>query len=237
MKNVSSDEIFNTWATNQRQFWEGLQTMLPAFRPPETLALWQEAYRDQLAAWEMAIKQALKTEVDWVEQWAEHIANERSLPPLVGDWSRQMEQLVRSWVSAQAQLWDECFALLRNGSGSLAPFKLDSDVFEAAEADTAAESPKRPVAESAAAATAEPAVAAAAPVADDPLPADDLKLINGIGPAIERKLRAAGITRFQQIAELDATAIADLENVVLKSVGRISRDKWVEQARALWRGV
>lgn len=232
MKNVSSQEIFNNWAATQQQFWEGLQTMLPAFRPPETLALWQEAYRDQLSAWEMTVKQTLKTEIDWVEQWAEHVTNERGLPPLVSDWSRQVEQMVRSWISTQVQLWDECFALLRNSTGSLAPFKLDSDVFEAAETAVAAE----PEVERATPPSAPESVMATAPapaVADPPPAVDDLKRISGIGPAIERKLNAAGITRFQQLAELDAATVGYLEREVLKSAGCFSRDNWSAQARAL----
>jgi predicted flap endonuclease-1-like 5' DNA nuclease len=233
MKNVSSEEIFNNWAATQQQFWEGLQTRLPAFRPPATLALWQEAYRDQLSAWEMAVRQTLKTEMDWVEQWAEHVTNERGMPPLISDWSRQVEQVVRSWIGTQVQLWDECFALLRNSTGSLAPFKLDSDVFEADQRDVAAKPEVKPAPPPA----PRPAAASASPptVADDPPVADDLKLISGIGPAIERKLNAAGITRFQQLAELDAATIGYLEREVLKSVGCFSRDNWIAQARALGR--
>ncbi len=64
---------------------------------------------------------------------------------------------------------------------------------------------------------------------------EDLKRIKGIGPAIEKKLKAMGITRIAQIAELGEEEIARIEEK-LAFKGRIAREHWVEQARALMRG-
>ena len=61
---------------------------------------------------------------------------------------------------------------------------------------------------------------------------DDLKRIRGIGPAIEEKLHARGIFRFEQLAALDARSIAQLD-AVLDFKGRIERDNWVRQASLL----
>jgi predicted flap endonuclease-1-like 5' DNA nuclease len=73
---------------------------------------------------------------------------------------------------------------------------------------------------------------ASAPPAGDPEPADDLKKIKGIGPRIAGLLEELGITRYRQIAELDAEAIARI-NDRLRFRGRIEREQWVEQARRL----
>ncbi|RDE09210.1 NADH-quinone oxidoreductase subunit NuoE [Pelagibacterium lacus] len=64
---------------------------------------------------------------------------------------------------------------------------------------------------------------------------DDLKLISGIGPGIEAKLNALGITQYAQIAGLSAT---DRERVeaVLNFRGRMDRDNWAGQAKALAEG-
>jgi hypothetical protein len=62
---------------------------------------------------------------------------------------------------------------------------------------------------------------------------DDLKQINGIGPVLEGKLRAAGIQRYAQIAVLTDTDIEQLETKVIHLSGRIRRDDWIGQARAL----
>ncbi len=63
--------------------------------------------------------------------------------------------------------------------------------------------------------------------------ADDLKLINGIGPAYEAKLNEVGIYTWEQISKLKA---ADREE--LSAIDGITRDKieaeeWVKQAKEL----
>ncbi|NBS11574.1 MAG: 5' DNA nuclease, partial [Gammaproteobacteria bacterium] len=60
-----------------------------------------------------------------------------------------------------------------------------------------------------------------------------LKLIAGIGPGLEKKLNAAGITSYAQIAALTATEITRLERDVVKFAGRITRDDWIGQAQHL----
>ena len=61
---------------------------------------------------------------------------------------------------------------------------------------------------------------------------DDLTQINGIGPVIEKKLLALGITTFQQIAEFDQEKIDEVD-AQLNFKGRIEREEWVEQAKSL----
>jgi predicted flap endonuclease-1-like 5' DNA nuclease len=62
---------------------------------------------------------------------------------------------------------------------------------------------------------------------------DDLKLIVGIGPVLERMLRNLGIGTFRQIARWTARDIAEFDAKLPEFPGRIVRDQWVTQARAL----
>ena len=62
--------------------------------------------------------------------------------------------------------------------------------------------------------------------------ADDLKKLSGVGPALEKKLHEAGVTSFAQIAAWGPEEIADMDDK-LSFKGRIERDGWVEQAKAL----
>ncbi|MDN2567496.1 NADH:ubiquinone oxidoreductase [Aquibium sp. A9E412] len=64
---------------------------------------------------------------------------------------------------------------------------------------------------------------------------DDLKAISGIGPKIERALKARGITRYADIAAWRAADVARID-AALAFKGRIARERWVEQAAALARG-
>jgi predicted flap endonuclease-1-like 5' DNA nuclease len=64
-------------------------------------------------------------------------------------------------------------------------------------------------------------------------PKDDLKLINGIGPAIEKKLNGLGIYSFRQISEFTPDNIEEISTAIRFFPGRIERDNWVSQARNL----
>ena len=62
---------------------------------------------------------------------------------------------------------------------------------------------------------------------------DDLKLIVGIGPVLERMLHGLGVTTFRQIARWSEQDIAEFDAKLPEFPGRIVRDQWVTQARAL----
>ena len=64
-------------------------------------------------------------------------------------------------------------------------------------------------------------------------PRDDLKMIKGVGPAIEKTLNEMGIVSFQQIADMSEY---DIDRVARRLKGfrtRIYREDWIGQAREL----
>ncbi len=65
--------------------------------------------------------------------------------------------------------------------------------------------------------------------------ADDLKALSGVGPALEKKLLAAGVTSFAQVAAWTADDIAAMDEQ-LSFKGRIEREGWVDQAKELAKG-
>ena len=62
---------------------------------------------------------------------------------------------------------------------------------------------------------------------------DDLKLIVGVGPVLERMLHSLGITTFRQIAHWSDRDVAEFDAKLPEFPGRIVRDQWVTQSRAL----
>jgi predicted flap endonuclease-1-like 5' DNA nuclease len=62
---------------------------------------------------------------------------------------------------------------------------------------------------------------------------DDLKLIVGVGPVLERMLQQLGITTYRQIARWTERDIDEFDAKLPEFPGRIRRDAWVTQARAL----
>jgi large subunit ribosomal protein L21 len=78
------------------------------------------------------------------------------------------------------------------------------------------------------AAATKPAPAKAAPAAGG----DDLTKLSGVGPKLAEKLQAAGVTSFAQIAGWTEEDVAKMDET-LSFKGRIEREGWVEQAKAL----
>jgi predicted flap endonuclease-1-like 5' DNA nuclease len=71
------------------------------------------------------------------------------------------------------------------------------------------------------------------PLLDAPGSPDDLKLIVGVGPVIERMLYQLGIGTYRQIARLSERDIDAIDATLSEFPGRIRRDGWVTQARTL----
>lgn len=62
--------------------------------------------------------------------------------------------------------------------------------------------------------------------------ADDLKEISGVGPKLEKTLNKLGFWHFHQIAEWKKSDVAIVDDE-LSFKGRIERDDWIKQAKAL----
>ncbi|WP_135450656.1 hypothetical protein [Tabrizicola caldifontis] len=88
-------------------------------------------------------------------------------------------------------------------------------------------------------APAAPLAAAAAPVGPQRLQAprngraDDLKEIEGIGPALEKLLNSLGFYHFDQIAGWSDDDIVLVDAEMENFKGRIVRDRWVVQAKII----
>jgi predicted flap endonuclease-1-like 5' DNA nuclease len=106
----------------------------------------------------------------------------------------------------------------------------------------------KPTAAKAAPATAKAAktpAAKATPVAADGKPAtltaaresgaDDLKLLKGVGPALEKTLNELGFYHFDQVAAWRKAEVEWVDSR-LKFKGRIVRDEWIKQAKKLAKG-
>ena len=98
---------------------------------------------------------------------------------------------------------------------------------------------KAPVAAAALAVAAAVAPKAAKAKASAPaaggMDTSNLSLIAGIGPTIEKKLRAAGVQTWNEIAAWTADDVAKWD-AELALRGRATREEWVEQAKELLAG-
>ena len=133
-------------------------------------------------------------------------------------------------------------------SRPVAPGDAKDDAAAAKEKGTAAapaDADSKPAKATGGAKKAETATKAdAAPSLDDknrpegiekPAEPDDLKLISGVGPVLESKLNDLGIYTYKQVASWKK-AEREWVDGYLSFKGRIERDDWVKQAKALAKG-
>jgi len=78
--------------------------------------------------------------------------------------------------------------------------------------------------------------AATAPPIHQPVHADDLKRIKGVGPKLEKLLNSLGVTSYSQIAAWDDDEIERIDAQLGIFAGRIRRDDWPAQAGYLAAG-
>jgi predicted flap endonuclease-1-like 5' DNA nuclease len=70
---------------------------------------------------------------------------------------------------------------------------------------------------------------------DEPVEKDDLTLINGIGPFLEKQLNSIGVFTYEEISGWDSEKIEEVTHQIEYFPGRIERDDWVGQAARLLR--
>jgi predicted flap endonuclease-1-like 5' DNA nuclease len=237
MKPWVHEDVIKTWTDAQKRLWESLCSAVP-FQPPAGVEAWRDTYLKNLATWESAVKQTLNQEAAWVEQWVQKVAREKGTPEMMAAWVRQMEEVLQRWIQSQNQWWDEYFSVLRRG-GFVYPEPTGAQPAAPVAVEPTTEEPP-PVAEE------PPPIAEAGeqtPVAEarigevtaisDGAPGsrDDLQLIAGIGPAMEKKLNACGVFTYRELAMLTDQDIERIE-AVIKFAGRVRREDWVGQAKA-----
>lgn len=258
MKPWMHEDVLKTWTDAQKRLWESLCSAVP-LQPPPGVDAWRETYLKNLSSWEAAVQRALEQEAGWVEEWVRRVAQEKGTPEMMAAWVRQMEDVLQRWIQTQNQWWSDYFTVLRRGGftqpeGSSAeslsvamettpaPAVERPPVVEPAAVAVAEPSPSpatepSPTVESVAVATAPPAAAELPIIVEPPPPvtesADDLKLINGIGPALEKKLNASGVFTFRDLATLSEADIERIE-AAIKFIGRIRREDWIGQAKACY---
>jgi predicted flap endonuclease-1-like 5' DNA nuclease len=67
-------------------------------------------------------------------------------------------------------------------------------------------------------------------------PADELTRLKGVGPKFAARLNELGVTRYDQLAGLNANEVAHLDERMGPFQGRLARDQVIEQADLLARG-
>lgn len=204
--NAEAHRSASSWLDNQQRLWnQWLQLLRDSGSAGGT---------SNLGEVENAFRDAMQRQVSLLEDWSRMANMESTSFKEMSKLSNQIVKSMQQSIETQQRLWGLWFSNPAIGS---------------APESTSASPAVKPAKKAAAKGVEAPASRPKAGTPSD----DDLKLISGIGPGLEGKLKARGLTSFKQIAALTDADIAELEKTVIRFPGRIKRDNWVEQARAL----
>jgi len=117
------------------------------------------------------------------------------------------------------------------GAGSVSASAIAAVVEPASKAKTAKPAAAKATEAKPAAAKATEAKPAA-PKAGKAAAGGDLKKLSGVGPALEKKLIAAGVTSLEQVAAWTEADVSKIDEE-LSFKGRIEREGWIAQAKEL----
>jgi predicted flap endonuclease-1-like 5' DNA nuclease len=162
------------------------------------------------AGWEKIFEESMQNQMELLNEWS----GMTKFKKLSGkDFSRLSDEIAKAMdksITTQQKLWNHWFEQLEDAARPAAETPQSA-------VDTKPDAP----------------AASAKPPAKSGGAIDDLKQVNGIGPGLEKKLKASGIHTLKELAGLDDHDIERLENDIIRFPGRIKRDKWVEQAKDL----
>ena len=229
MKPWVHEDVIKTWTDAQKRLWESLCSAVP-FQPPAGVEAWRDTYLKNLATWESAVKQTLNQEAAWVEQWVQKVAREKGTPEMMAAWVRQMEEVLQRWIQSQNQWWDEYFSVLRRG-GFVYPEPTGAQPTAPVAVEPTAEEPPPVVEVGEQTPITEARINEVTAIPDDaPGSRDDLKLIAGIGPVLEKKLNECGVFTYRHLAMLNDRDVERIETAI-RFAGRVRREDWIGQAR------
>ena len=192
------------WLDNQNKLMEQWLKVVHGTLP---------AAQPEFAEWEKTLQESVQRQKSLLDDWLEMADFKKLSGKEIGNLSGQMTKSMQKAIETQQQLWSQWFDDLGAAGAASAGARKAGSASDKKNKKSAARSKDQSL--------------------ESAQPDDDLKQISGIGPGLEKKLKAGGITTLKQLAALSDADIADLEERVIRFSGRIKREQWVEQARKL----
>jgi hypothetical protein len=108
-----TEDMAMAWAEVQKKMWEHLMKGIESSVRPQYAESWERASGNIIDAWENSVKLSLQAQADWTGIWARRLGDDERSPKEVVEWARQMYELMKSWNSAQLEMWESWFASVR----------------------------------------------------------------------------------------------------------------------------
>lgn len=108
-----SEEMLKNWTNSQQQMWDNWMKMMT---PADAKAPMADLWKQNVAAWETAVKNAAETQAEWMTMWLRGLEDMPNVPDEVIKMAEQAVEMNRQWVASQEQLWEGWFATARSMS-------------------------------------------------------------------------------------------------------------------------
>ena len=107
---AQTEEMYKTWADTQKQVWDNWVSMVTP-QPSQNQAA--DMWKKTLDTWQETVDNTLAAQAKWTEAWGASIDTENGTPEEMAKWIKQTQDMTKQWNSAQEQLWQNWFDLIK----------------------------------------------------------------------------------------------------------------------------
>lgn len=117
-----ANDMIKTWTGTQQKVWDTWLNSMQLMSTPQSPEAWQK----MVETWRGTVKQALESQMQLTQMWAESVAaasvnmpNMPNMPTVPGvpgtavEWTRQMLEMTRAWTDTQVRFSENWFDLLK----------------------------------------------------------------------------------------------------------------------------
>ncbi|MGF1613113.1 MAG: hypothetical protein ACFCVA_04150 [Gammaproteobacteria bacterium] len=102
-------DVMQMWTTAQQKVWSTwLDTMQGIGRSPTP-----DLRGKIIETWEQSVRYSLDAQAEWMRAWSENLQRVESIPEDARQWLAHSQREMEQWHSAQRQLWDNLFVVLK----------------------------------------------------------------------------------------------------------------------------
>jgi hypothetical protein len=95
-------ELMQSWTKAQRQFWDTWKAAMPKAGTVPDAQTWGK----MADLGKEAVEQAMYTQVEWANLWADSIRAQESIPKELKAWTDQTVSTMKTWNESQVKLWE-----------------------------------------------------------------------------------------------------------------------------------
>ncbi len=102
-------DMVKTWTEDQKNLWEGWLKNVQGLRTDQGAEVWGKTVQ----AWEESVKRTLDAQAEGTRNWVESLVAAPGVPKEAAAQSKQGQEMLQHWTTAQKQLWEGWFQIVK----------------------------------------------------------------------------------------------------------------------------